>query len=83
MQNNNDNYDGNNNNNNNKLIPLIIGQREHSQSLRKQPDSIPEKHEIKERQNSHTRHCAHTSGSTNVKIQNVYRAKLHYRYLVL
>jgi len=26
-------------------------------------------------ENNHTRHCAHTSESTNVKIQNVYHGK--------
>ena len=30
---------------------------------------MPGKHEIKDTENSHSRHCTHTAGSTDVKVE--------------
>ena len=37
-----------------------------------------ENSDIRTTENSHIGHCAHTSKSSNVKVQNVYHGKQHY-----
>ena len=60
-----------------KVIPEIIGATGTiSESLRQHLSNIPGKHEIKELQkNSHIGHCAHTTKSANVKVQNVFHGR--------
>jgi hypothetical protein len=57
------------------VTPVIIGATGTiSESLRQYLSIIPGKHEIKELQkkNGHFGHCTHTSGSANVKVQNIF-----------
>jgi hypothetical protein len=54
-----------------------------TKSFRKYLGNIPGRYEIKELQNSHIVYSTHTSQSTNVKAQNVYRRKEHYLYHTL
>jgi len=54
-----------------KVIPVIIGATGTiSKSFRKYVSNIPGNHEVKgTTENSHIRHCTHTSESANVEIQ--------------
>ena len=52
------------------VIPVIIGATGTiSKSFRKYISNIPGNHEVKEPENSHIGHCAHTSESANLKLQ--------------
>ena len=58
-----------------EVIPVITGVNGTiSKSLRQYLNNILAKHEIKELQKkkSHSGHCTHSIGSTNIQVQNIF-----------
>ena len=60
-----------------KAITLLIGTtRTISKSFRIHPSIMPSKQEIKEMQKEkHIEYCTHTSESTDVKVQNLFKMR--------